>query len=116
MNGAQATHLFKQLVEEGYISTSWFDTKVDRRPWAIVGPQYLATRGLLEIGELPNPDQKLVTALAAARRAIDQEPSIPEEDKRNMLGTLEKMASLANNVRGLGYVVVQGLSQAGGGG
>lgn len=114
MNGAQAMHLFKQLVEEGYISTSWLNTGSDRWPWAHAGPQYLTTRGLLEIGELPDPDQKLIAALAATRRMIEQDPGIPEEDKPGMLDTLEKMASLANNVRGLGYALIQGLSQTGG--
>jgi hypothetical protein len=110
LNGAQAVNLFKQLYEEGYIYLNFLDTNIDRYPWFRTAPQSLSTRGLLEIGELPDPDERLAAALAATRRAIEQEPSIPEEEKRDMLDTLEKMASLANNVRGVAQAIIQGLA------
>jgi hypothetical protein len=113
--GAQAINLFKQLYEEGYVYLNFLDTNIDGYPWFRAAPQSLSTRGLLEIGELPDPDARLVAALAATRRAIEEEDSIPEEDKRDMLDTLEKVASLANNVRGVAQAIVQGLSQGGGG-
>jgi hypothetical protein len=105
--------LFKQLYEEGYIYLNFLDTNIDGYPWFRAAPQSLSTRGLLEVGELPDPDERLAAALGATRRAIEQEPSIPEEEKRDMLDTLSKMASLANNVRGVAQAIIQGLSSGG---
>jgi len=109
LNGVQAANLFKQLVEEDYISVNFLDTQIDGYPWFRAAPQSLSTKGLLEIGELPNPDEKLAAALAATKQAIEQEPNIPEPEKRDMLDTLTKMTSLANNVRGVAQAIIQGL-------
>src|SRR5215208_5041282 len=53
LNGTQAMYLFKQLVEEGYISVNSMQ-KIDELPWIVAFPQALTTKGLLEIGELPD--------------------------------------------------------------
>jgi hypothetical protein len=110
LNGVQAVNLLKQLVEERYISVNFLDTRGDGYPWYRVAPQSLTTKGLVEIGELPNPDERFAAALARARLTIEQEPSIPEDKKHDMLDTMEKMASLANNVAGLGQAIIQNLS------
>ncbi len=52
----------------------------------------------------------------SARSLLEQESSIPEGDKRDMLDTMEKTASLFNNVRGLGTAVMQYLGHGGGAG
>jgi hypothetical protein len=109
LNGAQAMTLFQQLVEEGYIATNWLDTNIDELPRLHVGLRYLTTQGLREIGELPDPNQRLLVALDATHRAIEQDPSIPEEDKRDMLDTLQKMSSLANNVSRVVEIILQNL-------
>ncbi len=83
LNGSQAVNLFEQLVEEGYVSVGWLDKRSDRYPWARAAPRSLSTKGLIEIGELPDPDARLAAALQATRRAIKQEPGIPEEEKRD---------------------------------
>ncbi len=113
VDASQAVNLFEQLVEEGYVSVGWLDKRSDRYPWYRAAPRSLSTKGLIEIGELPDPDARLAAALQATRRAIEQEPTIPEEEKRDMLDTLEKMASLANNVRGVAHAIIQGLGGSG---
>jgi hypothetical protein len=70
LNGAQAIYLFKQLVDEGYITVSSLDTKIDRLPWIFAWPQYLTTKGLLEIGELPDSNARLLGSLNAIEEAI----------------------------------------------
>ncbi len=113
LNGSQAVNLFEQLVDEGYLSVGWLDKQIDGYPWFRAAPRSLSTKGLIEIGELPDPDARLAAALQATRRAIEQESSIPEEEKRDMLDTLEKMTSLANNVRGVAHAIIQGLGSSG---
>ncbi len=83
VDASQAVNLFEQLVEEGYVSVGWLDKRSDRYPWARAAPRSLSTKGLIEIGELPDPDARLAAALQATRRAIKQEPGIPEEEKRD---------------------------------
>lgn len=100
-------NLFEQLIEEGYISVGWLDKQIDRYPWFRAAPRSLSTRVLLEIGELPDPDERLAAALGATRRAIEEESSILDEEKRDMLDTVEKMTSLANNVGGVAQVLVR---------
>ena len=70
----------------------------------------VSSRGLISIGKYPNPDERLAAAIAAAQRAIKQS-NIPEAEQHDMLDTLEKMASLANNVGGLARAFLDGFSQ-----
>jgi hypothetical protein len=70
LNGAQAMYLFKQLVDEGYITVASLDTKIEHLPWIFAWPQGLTTRGLLEIGELPDSNARLLGSLNAIEEAI----------------------------------------------
>jgi hypothetical protein len=70
MNGAQAAYLFKQLVEEGYIAVASPHSKIDDLPWIFAWPQALTTKALLEIGELPDPNARLLGSLNAIEEAI----------------------------------------------
>jgi hypothetical protein len=70
LNGAHAMYLFKQLVDEGYITVASLDTKIDHLPWIFAWPQALTTKGLLEIGELPDSNARLLGSLTAIEEAI----------------------------------------------
>jgi hypothetical protein len=107
LNGVQAVNLFKQLYEEDYFSVNFLDTRSDRYPWYRAAPQALTTKGLLEIGELPDPDQRFITALEEVRRTIERHPDIPPMEKSSMLDTLQKMISMAHDVAGLAQLFFQ---------
>ena len=79
MNGTQAMYLFKQLVEEGYISVNSMQ-KIDELPWIVAFPQSLTTKGLLEIGELPDSNARLLGSLNAIEEAIAR-LNVDEQDK-----------------------------------
>ncbi len=105
--GGEAVAVFERLRRESYIlgdfdsgSASTIETPV------LYG---LSTKGMVDIGKFPDPDAKF----AAAYRAIEREPSIPESEKRDMLDTLEKTASLANNVGGMARAFFEGVIQGG---
>jgi hypothetical protein len=70
LNGAQAMYLFKQLVEEDYIAVSSMNTQISELPWDVAWPQALTTKGLLQIGELPDSSARLLRSLTAIEEAI----------------------------------------------
>lgn len=115
MTGARAVNLFKQLVEERYIYVNFLDTNISGHPWMRAAPQSLSTEGLLEIGQLPDPDERLASALLASRQVIEREPNIPEHEKQDMLDTVTKASTLATNVSGFAQAIIQRLSQTGAG-
>ena len=107
--GGEAVAVFESLRQGGY-----FHGDFSIAPKTIETPVIyrLSHRGLLDIGKYPDPDKRLAAAIAATQRAIRQS-NIPEPEQRDMLDTLEKMASLANNVGGLARAFLEGLSQGG---
>lgn len=102
----EAIAIFDRLWREGYIHVSFGSQSPSYESTSPV-LYSLSTKGLLDIGKFPDPDQRLAEAFMSARRLLEQESSIPEEDKRDMLDTMEKTASLFNNVRGLGTAIAQ---------
>lgn len=97
MNGAQATYLFKQLVEEDYITVSSLDTKIDRLPWIFAWPQALTTKALLEIGELPDPNARLLGSLTAIEEAIAR-LNVDEQDKTTAMKAAEELKGFLRQV------------------
>jgi hypothetical protein len=108
--GGEAVAVFESLRRERYLIGDF-----DSVPQNIETPVIyrLSTKGMIDIAKYPDPDRRLVAALAATQLAIEQTPSIPESEKPEMLDTLEKMTSLANNVGGLAKAFLEGLSQGG---
>jgi hypothetical protein len=106
--GGEAVAVFESLRKGGYLYGDFpgvpqtIDTPVIYR---------LSPKGMIDLGKYPDPDKRLAAALASVYGAIEREPSIPESEKRDMLDTLEKMASLSNNVAGLARIFIEGLSQ-----
>lgn len=109
--GGEAVAVFERLRKEGYVHGD-FGTggPSDIETPVLYG---LTAKGLTDIGKFPDPDARFAAAIAAAYRAIEREPSIPETEKRDMLDTLEKTASLANNVGGLTRAFFEGVIQGG---
>ncbi len=108
--GGEAVSVFDRLFREGYVHVGFGsqNPSFEATTPVLYG---LSSEGLIDIGKFPNPDERLAQAFAAARDLLAQEPSIPHDEKRDMLDTMEKVISLLNNVRGLGQVVGQKVAE-----
>lgn len=109
--GGEAVAVFERLRREGYVygdfgagGPSTFETPV------LYG---LTAKGLTDIGKFPDPEARFAAAIAAAQRAIERSPNIPEPQKREILDTTEKMSSLANNAGEIARAFLENLSQGG---
>jgi hypothetical protein len=95
LNGAQALHLFKESVEEGYIKLAMpLGRPVQRYPWLVAVPQSLTKKGLMEIGELPNPEQELLRALRETKQRVLDDPNIPEPQRGAWIEWLDRGVTL----------------------
>jgi hypothetical protein len=108
--GGEAVAVFESLRREAYLVGDFSPYPQDTETPVIYR---LSTKGHIDIGKYPDPDKRFAAALSAAYRAIDRSNNIPDPEKRNALDTLEKMASLANNVGGLSRAFLEGFSQGG---
>jgi hypothetical protein len=97
LNGAQAMYLFKQLVDEGYITVASLDTKIEHLPWIFAWPQGLTTRGLLEIGELPDSNARLPGSLNAIEEAIAR-LNVDDEQKTTAMKAAEELKGFLRQV------------------
>ncbi len=70
----------------------------------------LSTKGRIDIGKVPDPQTRLAHALAAASRAIEQDQSIPESKRRDVLDAATKLSTLANNSQTFVQAIWQGLT------
>ena len=48
----------------------------------------LTRRGLVAIGKAPDPTERLIRGLRAAIERIEQDPTIPDDEKRRNIGWL----------------------------
>ncbi len=88
INGAEAVSLNSRLDADGYINISW-----DRHPGATMRSvvlEHLTDRGLIEIGELPDPQQRFFMGLEAAIRAIREDDRLSQEEKKRGIDWLEE--------------------------
>ena len=96
LNGTQAMHLFKQLVEEGYIAISSMQ-KIDDLPWIVAFPQALTTKGFLEIGELADSNARLLGSLTAIEEAIARQ-YVDERQKTTAMQAAEELKGFFRQV------------------
>lgn len=109
----EAIAIFDRLRREGYIHVD-YGRENPSAEVAVAVLHGLSIKGLLDIGKFPDPDERLAEAFMSARRLLEQDSSIPQDDKKDVLDTMSKTASLLNNVRGLGTAVMQYLGPHGG--
>jgi hypothetical protein len=108
--GGEAVAVFDRLFREGYVLVG-FDSQ-DRSFEATTPVLYgLSTEGMIDIGKFPDPDERLARAFEVARDLLAQEGSVPPDKKRDMLDTMENVASLLNNVGGLGQLVGRAVAE-----
>ena len=83
--GVQALYRFVRLVHEGYIDAK-LDTAIKGGPpFSSAQVNGLTDKGLLEIGEVPDPRQQLVLGITAALHDIQNDPTLSQEEKEEKL-------------------------------
>ena len=72
--------MFDWLRREGYIHVDFFgmDPMGALAQAALSG---LSTKGLIEIGKFPDPDERLAHAFERARNTLTQDSSIPPDER-----------------------------------
>ena len=106
--GGEAVAVYDRLRKEGYIHVDYLgmDPMEALTQAALSG---LSTKGLIDIGKFPDPDERLAHAFEVARELVSQESGIPPDKKMEMLDTMSKMIGLFNNATGLGEAFARGL-------
>lgn len=98
----QALYRFMRLVDEGYISAQLDTSFKGGPPFTSAQVRGLRDKGLIEIGELPNPQEHLLSGLETALREIQQDPTLgPEEKEKKLSAGREAIAF----IRGLAVEV-----------
>jgi hypothetical protein len=96
--GARVVSLLRRLDDEGYL----------RLHYGSSGPgadlptptmEYIPDKGLIEIGQLPHPDERLAAALQRTRDAVEQSD---RPDKGSVLEALDKTITALRTAQGLG--------------
>jgi hypothetical protein len=113
--GGEAVAVYDRLRQEGYLHVDYFgmDPMEALRQAALTG---LSTRGLIDIGKFPDPDERMARAFEEARGLVANDPSIPPDKKAEALDTMLKMIGLFNSTVGLGERVTRALGPHHGGG
>ena len=111
----EAVAVFDRLWQEGYLHGGFGrgGPYMDIATGALRG---LSTKGLIDIGKFPNPDERMARAFEQAARVLEQNQSIPPAEKRDTLDTIPKTVALLYQVQGLGQAVADRLGPTGGAG
>lgn len=86
MSGGEAVGLLRRLSADGYV-------RVDFGRHSSFGRarvESLTDKGLREIGELPDPQERFLLGLEAAIRAIREDESIPGPERSRRIDVLEE--------------------------
>jgi hypothetical protein len=73
--------------------------------------EYIPDKGLIEIGQLPHPDERLAAALQRTRDAVEQSD---RPDKGSVLEALDKTITALRTAQGLGDLIQHAWSSWGG--
>ena len=88
VSGGESVSLFRYVCSQGCVLTS---PQSDlSRSFSMVTVESISNRGLLEIGELPDPQQRFLMGLQAAIQAIREDDRINPEDKEKGIDWLEE--------------------------
>jgi hypothetical protein len=111
-SGARTVSLLGRLDNEGYLRLNYGSSgpNVDH---PIVTIEYIPDRGLIEIGQLPHPDERLAAALQRTRDAVEQ-GDLPPSQKGSVLEALDKTITALRTAQGLGDLIQQAWGSWGG--
>ena len=85
------------LVTEGYLAAEVILLEDDPLPIHVFIND-LTDKGLVEIGELPDAEEKLIEGLRAAIRTIEADDTLTEEEKRPKIDWLKEGIALARSL------------------
>jgi hypothetical protein len=103
---SQAINRFVRLVDEGYINAQLQKGVLGGPAFSSALVRGLTEKGLIEIGELPDPTERLVLGLDAAIRVIQRDPTLDEEERRRRIDWFEEAKFV---VRTLGVETVKAI-------
>lgn len=84
-HAAQQLNLFIRLVHEGYIDADLHKEVYGGPPFTSAVVRGLTERGLVLIGELPDPQERLIEGLEANIKRFEDDASIPPERKQHLV-------------------------------
>jgi hypothetical protein len=90
MNDIQSLNVFETLVDEGYINARLTKGHYGGPRFMSAFPKSLTEKGLIAIGEVPDPTERLIRGFRAAIQSIEQDPTIPEDEKRRKIDGLNQ--------------------------
>ncbi len=108
MDEFDAVEMFHRLWREGYFEATGMQQSVtvslgQRLPFAIASVTGLTTKGLIEIGQLDHPGERLIGAFEAAQASIER-ADIPELKKGEMLERARLVIDALRTAHGLADV------------
>jgi DNA-binding MarR family transcriptional regulator len=93
LRGGEIVAIFRNLEQEGYIQVSHNEHK--GFGMEVVELKNLHDKALLEIGQIPDAQQRFLSGLEAAIRTTQQDDTIPEPEKKRRIDWLEEGKHLA---------------------
>lgn len=84
MSKTEVKFSLEQLHDEGYFTLMHKSTEISCEPFVYIVPRALTEKGLVAIGEMPDPGEKLVRAFEAVLENIER-ADLPEPKKRELL-------------------------------
>jgi hypothetical protein len=99
-NRAKTFGKLNDLIQEGYLRATFSPVSFGewRTVHSFITVQALTDRGLLEIGAIPDPRQRLILGFEGTIREIEADPRLDEEEKEKRINWAHEAVAL---VRGL---------------
>ena len=95
LSGGETVGLFKWAESEGYVRPNYggsgYISPGTEVPVPAAGLDHLETKGYELIGELPDPQERLVLILEAAIRAVQRDESLSQAQKKRKIDLFEEM-------------------------
>lgn len=106
MSKTEAVYGVKQLVDEGYVTLVHMSKEITPAPWLLIVPQSLTDKGLIALGEMPDPQERFIVGLEAAIRAIREDGQMEEPEKKRRIDVLEEAKQIG---RPLAVDIIKGI-------
>jgi hypothetical protein len=97
-NPAKTYAKVKELVDKGYLRARLAPGHLGRLRYSLLTVESLTDPGLLEIGAIPDPRQRLIQGFEGTIREIEADPRLDEEEKEKRINWAHEAVAL---VRGL---------------
>jgi len=90
--------LYREEFLEGKLGQGYKQGSGASVPFSRLKVEYLTSKGMQEIGEFPDPQQRLILGFDAALRTIRQDNSISEEEKKRKIDWFEEAKFVARTL------------------